>query len=141
MKFIGDKFICTAGVLVDKDRRVLLQQRDRRLEDYPLHWALPGGRVEEGETPEIALKRELVEELKLCPPLSFWRVYQHPIEMGDDVVIPVEQHLFIGQVEDSILPTEEGAAFSFFTQEQLKDLPIAFKFKDVLQEFFSNWQL
>ena len=51
-----------AAALIDGDGRVLLQQRapDRAMAGL---WEFPGGKVEEGETPDAALIRELVEEL------------------------------------------------------------------------------
>jgi len=51
-----------AGALV-RDGRILLVHRhpDRRW--YPDVWDLPGGHVEEGESPLAALARELHEEL------------------------------------------------------------------------------
>ena len=53
--------IVTAGIL-EKDGRVLLAQRNP--EDYlGLKWEFPGGKVEEGESPEACLERELAEEL------------------------------------------------------------------------------
>lgn len=51
-----------AAALVDRDGRVLLQQRPSG-GAMPDLWEFPGGKVEPGETPEAALIRELAEEL------------------------------------------------------------------------------
>jgi 8-oxo-dGTP pyrophosphatase MutT (NUDIX family) len=49
----------------------LLCRRAARLKDHPHQWALPGGRIDPGETPEITALRELDEELGLrLPPSS-----------------------------------------------------------------------
>lgn len=44
---------------------VLLTRRAAKLRDHGGQWALPGGRVNEGEEPEVAARRELQEELGL----------------------------------------------------------------------------
>jgi 8-oxo-dGTP diphosphatase len=54
--------LVVAAALVDADGRVLLQQRPPGRAMAGL-WEFPGGKVEEGETPEAALIRELEEEL------------------------------------------------------------------------------
>ena len=51
-----------AVALVDRDGRVLLQQRSPHRSMAGL-WEFPGGKVHEGESPEYALVRELREEL------------------------------------------------------------------------------
>ncbi len=55
-------FPVVAVALVDADGRVLVQQRPAGKPMAGL-WEFPGGKVEEGETPEAALIRELGEEL------------------------------------------------------------------------------
>ena len=51
------------------DAALLLTRRSSKLRDHPGQWALPGGRVDEGETVEVAALRELQEEvgIKLEP--------------------------------------------------------------------------
>lgn len=51
-----------AAALVDANGRVLVQQRPAGKQHAGL-WEFPGGKVEPEETPEVALVRELAEEL------------------------------------------------------------------------------
>ncbi|MGQ7794283.1 (deoxy)nucleoside triphosphate pyrophosphohydrolase [Faunimonas sp. B44] len=54
--------LVAACALVDGDGRVLVARRPEGKAMAGL-WEFPGGKVEEGETPEAALIRELAEEL------------------------------------------------------------------------------
>ena len=60
-------FPVVAVALVHADGRVLVQQRP---DGKPMAglWEFPGGKVEAGETPEVALIRELEEELGIVVP-------------------------------------------------------------------------
>lgn len=53
-----------AAALVDRDGRILVQQRPDTGSMAGL-WEFPGGKIEAGETPEAALIRELHEELAI----------------------------------------------------------------------------
>lgn len=54
--------VVVSAVLVDPDGRLLVQRRPAH-KPFGGLWEFPGGKVEEGETPEAALIRELREEL------------------------------------------------------------------------------
>ena len=54
--------LVVAAALVDDEGRVLIAQRPQGKQLAGL-WEFPGGKVEPGETPELALIRELEEEL------------------------------------------------------------------------------
>jgi 8-oxo-dGTP diphosphatase len=54
--------LVAACALVDVDRRILIAQRPAGKSMAGL-WEFPGGKVEEGETPDATLVRELKEEL------------------------------------------------------------------------------
>ena len=54
--------LVAAVALVDPDNRVLISKRPEGKSLAGL-WEFPGGKVDPGETPEGALRRELMEEL------------------------------------------------------------------------------
>jgi 8-oxo-dGTP diphosphatase len=53
--------LVVAGLCV-RDGKVLITQR-RADQALPLQWEFPGGKIEAGESPEVALARELREEI------------------------------------------------------------------------------
>lgn len=66
-----------AIAILYQDGQFLMQLRD----DvpgilYPGHWGLFGGHLEPGESPEVGLRRELIEEISYCPPqVEFFGMY------------------------------------------------------------------
>ena len=50
------------AALITQDGKLLVCQRTRH-QTMPLKWEFPGGKIEEGEQPRDALRRELDEEL------------------------------------------------------------------------------
>ncbi|HZW67579.1 MAG TPA: (deoxy)nucleoside triphosphate pyrophosphohydrolase [Pseudogracilibacillus sp.] len=57
------KNIYVVGAVIVKNGKIFCAQRgrDKSLAEM---WEFPGGKIEEGETPEEALKREILEEMK-----------------------------------------------------------------------------
>lgn len=58
------KTINVVGAVFIRDGRVLAAQRSEKM-SLPLFWEFPGGKIEQGESPVEALKRELREELNV----------------------------------------------------------------------------
>lgn len=54
-----DLRVAAYGVITDEDQRVLLA---RWVEGRRVAWTMPGGGLEDGEDPELAVRRELREE-------------------------------------------------------------------------------
>lgn len=52
------------AVIEDDDKNILCAQRPKG-KNLALKWEFPGGKIEPGETPDEALKRELMEEMTL----------------------------------------------------------------------------
>jgi len=62
----GENMLIGAGVVIfDEDGKVLIMLRPQTVSWAPGKWALPGGHIEEGETPLEAAVREVEEESEL----------------------------------------------------------------------------
>ncbi len=80
---------------------------------YPGHWGLFGGHIEPGETPDVAVKRELLEEIGYVPPML--------LEFGCYSDSRVVRHVYQGSltVELNQLVLNEGWDMGLFTPEQI----------------------
>ena len=56
--------VCVGAFLFNKGK-VLIMKRSKKEKFMPGYWDIPGGKMEFGETPEEALKREAKEEINL----------------------------------------------------------------------------
>lgn len=52
------------AAILEREGKILICRR-RPADPHPLKWEFPGGKVEPGEAPEQALRRELKEELDI----------------------------------------------------------------------------
>jgi len=92
-----------AAALIVQDGKILICQRTRH-QPFPLQWEFPGGKIEQGEQPRDALKRELDEELGIDAEVQeeVARV-QHEYPGGNSVELRFYRvDKFQGEVENRI---------------------------------------
>ena len=64
MSFELKKVHAAIGVIYHPDdKQLILAARRSPDQSYPGYWGLPGGKIEPGEKPQVALHRELHEEV------------------------------------------------------------------------------
>ena len=116
----------TAGGILVQDGRILLGHRRANRNYYPGAWDIFGGHCENGESPDQALVRELVQELGVTAQ-RFERIglfeEPNPQQYG-----PAQHHLFlvrdwIGQ--PSNVGRDEHDEIRWFKQEELAGLELA----------------
>ena len=113
--------LVAACALIDADRRVLIAQRP---EGKPMAglWEFPGGKVEQGETPEETLIRELEEELGIItqvPCLAPLTFASHAYE-DFHLLMP----LYICRRYEGIARGLEGQAVKWVRTRDLRDYPM-----------------
>jgi 8-oxo-dGTP diphosphatase len=74
--------LTVAGGILEENGMYLIAQR-KRDDDYGLKWEFPGGKLDEGETGEECIVRELMEEL--CIEVEVIDFYDEFVE--DDITI------------------------------------------------------
>ncbi|EET47576.1 (deoxy)nucleoside triphosphate pyrophosphohydrolase [Thalassobium sp. R2A62] len=113
--------LVSAVALIDPDGRVLLAQRPEGKSMAGL-WEFPGGKIEAGETPEIALIRELQEELGI----NTWESCLAPLTFAshsyDDFHLLMP--LFACRKWDGTPQSREDQALKWVHASQLRDYPM-----------------
>jgi 8-oxo-dGTP diphosphatase len=96
--------------------RLLLQLRDNIPQIvYPGHWALFGGHLEPGESADVAVQRELLEEIGYAPPdILHFRSYTN-----DPQIIRHVYHAVLS-VNLGALTLMEGWDMGWFSREDVQ---------------------
>ena len=113
--------LVSAVALIDPDGRVLLAQRPEGKSLAGL-WEFPGGKVEQCESPEAALIRELKEELGI----DTWKSCLAPLTFAshsyDDFHLLMP--LFACRRWEGIARGVEGQNLAWVRPEKLRDYPM-----------------
>ena len=117
-----------AAIIHDNQHRILATQRAHG--DWKDWWEFPGGKIEPGETPEQALKREIWEELETL--IVVERLVQ-TVEW-DYPKFHLTMHCFLCHVENGDLTLKEHEAARWLAQDELYSVKWLPADIEVLQE-------
>lgn len=116
-----------AGIIYDSSGRILIARRKPE-KSIGGKWEFPGGKIEAGETPEVCLKRELVEELGInVNTITPFMVTKH--NYGDFQILLIVFECMI--VSNDIISMNDHDRITWVTKNELKlfdfapaDIPI-----------------
>jgi len=128
-----------AAIILENARgEFLLALRDNKPGiPFPNHWDLIGGHVEEGETPEEALVREIKEELDIeIKEYIFYKKYEC---LTGDVYENIK-YIYTGKINIPIeeITLLEGERPQYFSREEISDLKFANIIKSVILDYIDD---
>jgi len=112
------KIEVVAGVIFWKDMVLCVQRPKNKLDYISEKFEFPGGKIEEGETKEEALHRELLEELNLSIKIKSFLmtvVYEYPD-------FELTMHSFICEVDSKKLTLHEHIGKKWLKLNKLSEL-------------------
>lgn len=121
-------------ILLNSNNEVLLLLRDDKVDiPFPNMWDIPGGKVEEGEFPEQAIRREMKEEIGLA----------NLGEINLFKIIPSENltdNIFWKRLDlnTEVIDLKEGQRIEYFNLERIRKTKLAFNYNEVLESFYSE---
>ena len=121
------------GLIIENaENEILLQLRDDKPDlEYPNCWGTFGGQIEEGETPQEALVREIKEELDFdVESPELYRVYSFD---GYDIYMfsTVNKKITLNDFD-----VREGQRAGFFSREAAAKIPCAFNCREIVEDYF-----
>lgn len=126
------------ALLFDPHGRLLVYLRDNRPDiPFPNHWDFFGGHVEEGETPDEALVREVKEELGI--ELRHWNFFRR-YECIEGDAYPNVKYLYWARIDKTAeeLTLYEGQRLMSMTPEERLRLKFANVLGQLLDDFINS---
>ena len=121
-------------ILLNSENKVLLILRDNKTSiPYPNMWDVPGGQIEEGETPDEAIRREMMEELgiKDLGKIELFNIYRS--DNLTDYLFWKKINLDVNEID-----LQEGQDIKYFKLGQIRITKLAFNYNTVLEEFYNE---
>ena len=113
---------------------VFLQKRDNDAKDNPGNFGAFGGHLEESESPEEGLKREIEEELSFIPfGYEFFGEFSSPNKIEYTYILRVENDF------ENKIKINEGEYGKFFSEEDVeKETKMTNHRKKILRDLFKK---
>jgi 8-oxo-dGTP diphosphatase len=124
-----EKSVCI--IIQNSKLEILLLLRDNKPSiKFPNQWVTLGGMIEEGETPENAIKRELMEEIEVdLKRFALFKVYEWP-----------EKTEWVYFTKLNLVPEKidlhEGQKIKYFSKKDIEHMDLAFHDSDILKDYF-----
>ena len=120
-------------ILFNSDNKILLVLRDNKDSiPFPNTWNLLGGFLENSESPEECIRREIREEIDLeLGNINFFQQY---------TVYDREHYIFWKHIDLDLkqIQLNEGQRLAYFSKDELDKHELAFQCNDILNDFFSQ---
>ena len=128
--------IPTVDAIIQNSNSILLVKR--RKDPYKNEFALPGGFVNEGETIEEAIKREVYEETSLeIHPIDILGVYSDPKRDPRGHIMTVVFIVIV--IRGNPRAGDDAKEISWIPIEKINDIQIAFDHKLVIYDYL-RWK-
>lgn len=121
------------GLIIENaEREILLQLRDNKPDlEYPNCWGTFGGQIEEEETPQEALVREIKEELGYhVESPELYGIYSFD---GYDIYMfsMIDKKITLNDFD-----VREGQRAGFFSRDEATKIPCAFNCREIVEDYF-----
>ena len=123
----------TSIIFVNDQKQILLLLRDDKPGlPYRNMWDIPGGHVENGETPEQCIVREMKEELGLT--LEQFELFS-VMEFDDRIEYTFWKKANLNTEKINL---HEGQQIKWFTENETIDTKLAYGFNEIVDDFFKK---
>ncbi|WON78573.1 pyrimidine (deoxy)nucleoside triphosphate diphosphatase [Serratia sp. UGAL515B_01] len=114
------KIIDVVAAIIEKDHKILIAQRDNSSDQAGL-WEFPGGKVDENESQQQALARELLEELSIVAHVGSY-VASNQWQQGERII---RLHAWRVGTFNGNFQLHCHSALVWVTPQQARDYPMA----------------
>ena len=125
------KIDVTCAIILFKDETLVVQRNEGM--DLPLKWEFPGGKIEQGESEEECIKREIKEELNIEIEL----ILRLSPSQFDYPNFSIQLIPFLAHYKKGDLKLSEHKQYLLLTKDKLKNLDWAEADIPILNEYIN----